>query len=80
MHRTTLVINDVLWKKIRKAAANEDVSISEFVNRIIQRGLESTENKNKKTTCLKWKSAKMGGLKIDITSRDGLYEFISRGF
>lgn len=80
MHRTTLVFSDTLWAKIRKIAADEGLSLSEFVSIAVQKGLEKKYAEKKSKTHFVWKSSKMGGLKVDVTSREGIYEIVSRGF
>lgn len=80
MHRTTLVFPDTIWKKIRKRAAEEGLSISDFVAIVLRKGLKEDISDKKTKVAFKWKSSKMGGLKVDVTSREGIYELVSRGF
>ena len=78
MHRTTLVFSDIIWKKIRKGAAEEGISISEFVAIVLQKGLKEDLSDKKTKVAFEWKSSKMGGFKIDVTTREGMYELVSR--
>lgn len=78
MHRTTLVFPDTIWKKIRKGAAETGLSISEFVTIALQKNLKEDIPDKKTKVAFEWKSGKMGDLKIDVTTREGMYELVSR--
>lgn len=77
MHRTTVVFDEIIWKKLRRMAADQGLSISKLLSKLFNMLLLSSKQE-KKQTKFNWIPKDMGKLKIDLTSRREIYELSDR--
>ena len=70
MKRTTLILEDAVWKAVRKLAESEDRTLSDVVNALIIEGLGRRVKPNSKK--FKLPSFRMGKPGVHLGDRDAL--------
>lgn len=72
MPRTTLVLEDSLFKKMKKKAADEGRSVQALVNDLLRRALAQPESKPFRLKLRPWKAELRPG--VDISDRNSLFD------
>lgn len=72
MARTTLVLDDNLFKQMKKKAAEEGRSLQAVANDLIRRGLALRPQQNYRLKLQGWKAELQPG--IDILDRNSLFD------
>ena len=72
MARTTLVLEDNLFKQMKKKAAEEGRSLQAVANDLIRRGLALRPQQNYRLKLQGWKAELQPG--IDILDRNSLFD------
>jgi len=75
--RTTLIIDDGLFRELKKRAAEERRTLSEVTLEALQRGLGDRRPPRQRRP-VKLTSFAMGKPAVDIADRDQLYEILDR--
>jgi len=72
MARTTLVLDDNLFKQVKKKAADEGRSLQALVNDLLRRALTQQEAKAFRLRLRPWKAEVQPG--VDISDRNSLFD------
>jgi hypothetical protein len=75
--RTTLVIDDVLFRELKRRAAEERRTLSEVTQETLRRGLARREPPRRPRR-VKLVSFAMGKPAVDLADRNQLYEILDR--
>ena len=73
---TTLVLDDNLFKQMKRRAADEGRSLQAVANELIRRGLATRPHQDYRLKLHGWKAELQPG--IDILDRDSLFEAMDR--
>ena len=76
--RTTLVIDDELFRRLKQRAAAEKRTLSDVTQEVLRRGLGADTGKRKRAP-VKLPTFTMGRPRVDVADRDQLYEVLDRG-
>jgi plasmid stability protein len=76
--RTTLVIDDELFRRLKQRAAAEKRTLSDVTQEVLRRGLRADTRKRKRAP-VKLPTFTMGRPLVDVADRDQLYEVLDRG-
>jgi hypothetical protein len=74
--RTTLVIDDDLFRRLKRLAAQENRTLSEVTQEVLRRGLRDLPKPRRGTVELPTFS--LGRPLVDVADRDQLYEVLDR--
>jgi hypothetical protein len=74
--RTTLVIDDALFRELKKRAAEENRTLSDVTQEALRRGLRRVPTRRK--TRAKLPSFAMGKPAVDLADRDQLFDILDR--
>lgn len=74
--RTTLVIDDALFRELKKRAAEENRTLSEITQETLRRGLSRAPTRRK--TRAKLPTFAMGKPAVDLAERDQLFDILDR--
>jgi hypothetical protein len=72
--RTTLIIDDALFRELKKRAAAERRTLTEVTQEVLRLGLEKRAARPRKPA--KLPSFSMGKPKVDLADRDRLYDVL----
>jgi hypothetical protein len=75
--RTTLVIDDDLFRRLKKLAAEQDRTLSEVTQEVLRRGLSRSRRATRPTPAA-LPAFSMGRPLVDVADRDQLYEVLDR--
>ena len=75
--RTTLVIDDELFRELKRRALEENRTLSDLTQEVLRRGLEGRKPP-RRSPRVKLPSFAMGSPKVDLADRDQLYEVLDR--
>ena len=75
--RTTLVIDDLLFRELKKRAAEERRSLSAVTQEVLRRGLTRSEPARRPKR-VKLRSFAMGRPAVDLAARDQLFDLLDR--
>ncbi len=76
MARTTLVLDDNLFRQMKKKAADEGRSLQAVANELIRRGLTMRPHQSYRLKLRGWKAELQPG--IDLLDRNSLFEAMDR--
>ena len=76
MARTTLVLDDNLFRQMKKKAADEGRSLQAVANELIRRGLTARANDNYRLQLQGWNAELQPG--VDILDRNSLFDAMDR--
>lgn len=76
MARTTLVLEDSLFRQMKKKAAAEGRTLQAVANELIRRGLAPQSSSTYRLKLQGWKAELQPG--IDILDRNSLFEVLDR--
>jgi plasmid stability protein len=76
--RTTLVIDDELFRRLKQRAAAEKRTLSDVTQEVLRRGLRADTGKRKRAP-VKLPTFTMGPPLVDVADRNQLYEVFDRG-
>lgn len=74
--RTTLVIDDALFRKLKRLAAQERRTLSEITQEALRLGLSVRERAVRRPRTVRLPSFSMGKPAVDLADRDALYEIM----
>lgn len=77
MPRTTLTIEDHLFRQLKKKAAEEGQTFQQLANDLLRAALQSPARRRFKLKLRGWKAAEQPG--VDILDRDKLFDLMNRG-
>jgi hypothetical protein len=75
--RTTLVIDDALFRELKKRAAEENRTLSQVTEEALRRGLARRPT-SRPPVRVKLRSFAMGKPRVDLADRDQLFEILDR--
>jgi len=75
--RTTLIIDDDLFRELKKRAAEERRTLSEVTQAALRRGLAAPKPRRRPTR-VKLLSFSMGKPAVDLADRNELYDILDR--
>lgn len=75
--RTTLIIDDELFRRLKRLAAQENRTLSEITQEVLRRGLQQPGKPRR--GAVKLPAFRMGRPLVDVADRDQLYEVLDRG-
>ena len=75
--RTTLIIEDQLFRELKKRAAEEKRSLSEVTQEALRLGLAKRQHA-RQAKRIKLRAYSMGKPLVDVADRDRLYEVLDR--
>lgn len=75
--RTTLVIDDALFRELKRRAAEENRTLSEVTQEALRRGLARPQ-RPRPTGRVRLPSFSMGRPRVDLADRDQLYDLLDR--
>ena len=75
--RTTLIIDDAIFRQLKKLAAEQNRSLSDITQEMLQRGLGQTRPAARRKPP-RLPSFSMGRPLVDVADRDQLYEVLDR--
>jgi predicted transcriptional regulator len=74
--RTTLIIDDELFRRLKRLAAQENRTLSEITQEVLRRGLQHSGKLRRQP--VKLPAFRMGRALVDVADRDQLYEVLDR--
>lgn len=72
--RTTLIIDDALFRELKKRAAEERRTLTEVTQEALRLGLERRPAAGRRRKRVKLPSFAMGRPRVDLADRDRLYD------
>ncbi|MBI2981312.1 MAG: hypothetical protein HYY44_03280 [Deltaproteobacteria bacterium] len=75
--KTTLVINDLFFRRIKAIAAKKRKTLSEVVESLLRLGL-AQEGQTGRTSLSKLPEYKAGRCRVEISDRDALYQVMEK--
>lgn len=75
--RTTLVINDALFRRMKRIAAEQGRILSDVTQEMLRRGLEPPRGPTRRKP-VRLPTFSMGPPAMDVADRDALYEALDR--
>jgi plasmid stability protein len=75
--RTTLIIDDAIFRRLKMLAAEQNRSLSEVTQEVLRRGLSQVRQTPRRTP-VRLPSFSMGRPLVDVADRDQLYEVFDR--
>ena len=75
--RTTLIIDDQLFRELKKRAAEEKRSLSEVTQEALRLGLAKRQ-RTRQVKRIKLRAYSMGKPLVDVADRNRLYEILDR--
>jgi hypothetical protein len=74
--RTTLIIDDTLFRALKKRAAEERRTLTDVTQEVIRLGLERRAGVPRRRRRVRLASFAMGRPRVDLADREGLYELL----
>jgi hypothetical protein len=74
--RTTLIIDDDLFRRLKRLAAQENRTLSEVTQEVLRRGLRDLPKPRR--GAVKLPTFSLGRPLVDVADRDQLYEVLDR--
>jgi hypothetical protein len=74
--RTTLIIDDQLFRELKRRAADEGRTLSDVTQEVLRRGLE--ERSARRARPPKLPSFAMGSPAVDLADRDRLFDLLDQ--
>lgn len=75
--RTTLIIDDAIFRQLKKLAAEQNRTLSQVTQEVLQRGLSQTRAPSRRKA-IKLPAFSMGRPLVDVADRDQLYDVLDR--
>jgi len=75
--RTTLIIDDAIFRQLKKLAAQQNRSLSQVTQEVLQRGLSQARPPARRKA-VRLPSFSMGRPLVDVADRNQLYEVLDR--
>lgn len=76
--RTTLVIDDELFRELKRRAVEENRTLSDLTQEVLRRGLASRPAGRASRRKVRLPSFAMGKPRVDLADRDQLYDVLDR--
>lgn len=75
--RTTLIIDDAVFRELKKLAAEQNQPLSRVTQEVLQRGLKDAKRPARRKA-VRLPAFSLGRPRIDIADRDQLYDVLDR--
>jgi predicted CopG family antitoxin len=75
--RTTLIIDDAIFRQLKKLAAEQNRSLSQVTQEVLQRGLTQSRLPARRKP-VRLPTFAMGRPLVDVADRDQLYDVLDR--
>lgn len=75
--RTTLIIDDAVFRELKKLAAEQNQSLSRVTQEVLQRGLKDAK-RPARHKAVRLPAFSLGRPRVDIADRDQLYDILDR--
>jgi hypothetical protein len=76
--RTTLIIDDALFRELKRRAAEQRRTLSEVTQDALRRGLADQQTRTKPRRAIRLRSFALGRPRVDVADRSQLFDVLDR--